>query len=588
MNAQADTQHNTQSLKVLLLQNSEGKEATTNLAAQVPPSCNITIVRNLEEALTQVKQHNVQAVLLEPDLFLKYTDNDISRRAASILDTIEEGVCVVSVEGKLLYANRAMLNLPEALKQEVAQRGKECCACFKQKKKSAKHSSISAREKASLVGGSCLDNSCRVRRYCFALSDQERYFDIVITPICDPCQNIMRATVVVQDATEQRRLQQRITSIDKAGSELIRLDASAMEDMNTEQRIELIQNKIIRYARELLHFDHFIIRLLNNRTGKLEVLFGTGLPHDEGMELSAQLEGNGITGYVAASGRSYLCNHPEQDPRYIPGRDGTHSCLTVPLMLHDKVIGTMNVESEKEAAFTEEDLRVAEIFGRYIAIAMNTLELLVVERYQSTGQTTAILSQQISEPVSRIIAEVSSLLHENNSANKQIEKPLQTIMKYASAIKTALKDISAGTKGIFDSHINKPIDQEQELADKQILVVDDEEFIRETVSDVLQRYGCNVDTARNGKEAIALLAQKDYHLVLSDIKLPFATGYEIFAAARKTNKNVAVILMTGFGYDPDHSIVRANKEGLSAVLYKPFKVDDLMGEIRQALGIETK
>ena len=49
-----------------------------------------------------------------------------------------------------------------------------------------------------------------------------------------------------------------------------------------------------------------------------------------------------------------------------------------------------------------------------------------------------------------------------------------------------------------------------------------------------------------------------------------------------------VLLMTGFGYDPHHSIVRASQEGLSSVLFKPFKVDQLMQEIRKALGMEEK
>ena len=44
-----------------------------------------------------------------------------------------------------------------------------------------------------------------------------------------------------------------------------------------------------------------------------------------------------------------------------------------------------------------------------------------------------------------------------------------------------------------------------------------------------------------------------------------------------------VIFMTGFGYDPNHSIIRAHQEGLTAVLFKPFKVEQLLGEIRNAL-----
>jgi DNA-binding NtrC family response regulator len=72
-------------------------------------------------------------------------------------------------------------------------------------------------------------------------------------------------------------------------------------------------------------------------------------------------------------------------------------------------------------------------------------------------------------------------------------------------------------------------------------------------------------------------------LVVSDIKMPDKTGYDVFAAAHKHNSALPVILMTGFGYDPNHSIVRASQEGLAAVLFKPFKVEQLLGEVRKAL-----
>ena len=45
-----------------------------------------------------------------------------------------------------------------------------------------------------------------------------------------------------------------------------------------------------------------------------------------------------------------------------------------------------------------------------------------------------------------------------------------------------------------------------------------------------------------------------------------------------------VILMTGFGYDPAHAIVRASREGLAAVLYKPFRVEQLMTEVKKAVA----
>ncbi len=86
-----------------------------------------------------------------------------------------------------------------------------------------------------------------------------------------------------------------------------------------------------------------------------------------------------------------------------------------------------------------------------------------------------------------------------------------------------------------------------------------------------------------GSEAISCLEQNAFDLVVSDIKMPDKTGYDVFAAARIRSETLPVILMTGFGYDPNHSIVRASQEGLSAVLFKPFKVDQLLSEVRKAI-----
>ncbi|HOW19503.1 MAG TPA: response regulator, partial [Phycisphaerae bacterium] len=111
-----------------------------------------------------------------------------------------------------------------------------------------------------------------------------------------------------------------------------------------------------------------------------------------------------------------------------------------------------------------------------------------------------------------------------------------------------------------------------------------EEIIRETIHDVLTKVGCVVETARDGDQAVAMLSARPYDLVLSDIKMPGKSGYEVFAAAKKARPDCPVIFMTGFGYDPNHSIIRARQEGLSAVLFKPFKVDEFLAEVRGAMA----
>jgi CheY-like chemotaxis protein len=111
----------------------------------------------------------------------------------------------------------------------------------------------------------------------------------------------------------------------------------------------------------------------------------------------------------------------------------------------------------------------------------------------------------------------------------------------------------------------------------------------------LTRYGLDQATIRGDNPRLAYVSctgfgqtgpdasRGGFDLVLSDIKMPIKSGYEVFAAAKAANPDTPVILTTGFGYDPNHCIVRARREGLSAVLFKPFKVDQLLLEIRSAL-----
>ena len=118
-----------------------------------------------------------------------------------------------------------------------------------------------------------------------------------------------------------------------------------------------------------------------------------------------------------------------------------------------------------------------------------------------------------------------------------------------------------------------------------MLIADDESRVRRVIGDILRNRGATVIIAPNGSEAIKALETEgsSFDLVISDIKMPDRNGYEVFAAARRTHEAVPVILMTGFGYDPNHSIVRASQEGLQSVLFKPFQVERLIEEVHKAL-----
>jgi hypothetical protein len=321
--------------------------------------------------------------------------------------------------------------------------------------------------------------------------------------------------------------------------------------MTVEDRIRLLEKKMLSYMHDLLHFDNFAVLLIDKKTNKLEFVLQHGMAaRTQDYDIYALPENNGISGWVAATGRSYICHDISKEPRYLTGLESARSSQTVPLRLWDKIIGVFNIESDKLAAFNEDDRQYAEILARYVAIALNTLDLLIMERYESTGRLADDVSGEIAGPVNDILTEARTLSDEY-IANDDLRKRLAAICENAGEIKKRVRDVGKNRSGILgrhsDSNTVDPV-----LAGKQVLVADDEQTIRETIADLLRKWGCDVDTAIDGADAISKVQVKDYQLVLADIRMPHKTGYDVFAVARDRDPKVRVILMTGFGYDPNH------------------------------------
>src|SRR5262249_11569370 len=114
------------------------------------------------------------------------------------------------------------------------------------------------------------------------------------------------------------------------------------------------------------------------------------------------------------------------------------------------------------------------------------------------------------------------------------------------------------------------------LKGMRVLVADNDERVRRSAHTLLGRFGCVVETARDGKEAATMARLSSYDAILTDIRLPDVSGYEVFRRLPEAQPRARVIFMTAYGYAPSHSIVKARQEGLRFVLYNPFRVDQLL------------
>lgn len=488
--------------------------------------------------------------------------DDAASLAVLASDAMSDGAALLGPGGKLLWANARFRALDAGTASKIATLGAAAIATW-----------------ASNTGRAIVD-----ARHEVSASDLSAEYEVVISR-----QAGAGAVVMVHDITAAKRRRFKMEAIERAGGDLLRLDAEAVRRLNAVERLRALEGKIVAYAHDLLHFDHFGIRLLDPASGKLELIMSAGLPPTYAdIDIYPLPEGNGISGYVAATGQSYRCDDAGADSMFLPGLTGARSSLTVPLKVQDRVLGILNVESQQPAAFTDEDRLFAEIFARSIAMAIHTLDMLVVERSNVNRSVSSRVEDELSAPLADIVRELE-LLHHGAPADPETRAHISRIGADVEAIRERIREVAAGPTTLLGvERAMASSTRDPAMAGKHVLVADDEPKIRRIIGDVLRHRGCEVTICDSGVSAIEAInarvaAGQRYDLVVSDIKMPDRNGYEVFSAVRRLMGSVPVILMTGFGYDPHHSIVRASQEGLHAVLFKPFPVERLLDEVKKAL-----
>ncbi|MCP3903156.1 MAG: response regulator [Planctomycetes bacterium] len=489
----------------------------------------------------------------------------------SILEHIGQGVGIVGGNGRLAWANRRLRDYDEATQKQFVRTCGDALDQFNQSGEAA----VPLIQRPG-------------RRFTFTTEASAYEAIVSIASVDDTDEKEVCAVVgTLWDISSSRRLQARVDAIDTAGAELLRIDTDSVARLDMAQRLRLLEEKIRRAAHDVLGFDSFEVRLTDRQTRQLELVFSTGLtPLKIGEVIFAREEDNGISGYVASTGQSYICRDAMKDARYREGLHNAASSLTVPLQLHDEVIGVFNVESDDLDAFDENDLHFAQIFGRYVAMAMHILDLLVVERYTTNEQITANFFTELNQPLTRIADETAEL--RSIAENEATKQRLDGVLELVEGIRRRLQACTTGPKSLIGA------DQEEAEPDplmqgKRVILADNEPTVREAIGNLLRGKGCEVAICAGGAETIDLLREREQRqepvdLVISDIRMPDRNGYEVFRTAKEIFAGTPVILMTGFGYDPHHSIVRASQEGLHSFLFKPLQASQLLEAVTKAFG----
>lgn len=488
--------------------------------------------------------------------------------ADEIIGSLSEGIAVVDVEERVLWCNPAFRRLVE---QGLEPIGSKFFRLFGAPE-------IIERDDCPMQAALRTGNP----EVCVLRVEANKYLGMTATPVRDENEVVSRLIVLLSDVTNEIQQEQKLKAIYEAGEKLSDLSAQDIQEMGLEERTDLLKYNIIRDLKELLGVRNVEIRLVESGTDMLIPLLSEGMTADaENRELRISETGQGVTGHVASTGKSYLCRDTRKDSLYLEGSANALSSYTIPLIDQSQLLGTLNVESDSIDAFSVSDRQFLDVYAQNLAQALHTLDLLQAETSRAYHESVDKIWRSVALPVDEILSDATFVLDRYVGHDDDIIRRLRHLIVRARDIRTKIKEVEAVAPTPARIQADRP---PPPLLDMRILFVDSDEATRRAAHHLLGQWGATVETARDGSEALALARGSNYNLAISDIFLPDMNGYEIFMDLRGIQSNLPIILMTGFAYDQKHSIVKARNEGMSTVLYKPFRADRILDAVQKGLG----
>ena len=117
---------------------------------------------------------------------------------------------------------------------------------------------------------------------------------------------------------------------------------------------------------------------------------------------------------------------------------------------------------------------------------------------------------------------------------------------------------------------------------ERILVIEDDQPFRETLSELLEKEGYVVSGASNGLEAYELAKEHLFELIVADVRLPKGVdGIEAVSKIKEIRPNVKIIIIIITGYTDENAPIRALKMGVDDYIYKPFRLETFLHSVER-------
>ena len=190
-----------------------------------------------------------------------------------------------------------------------------------------------------------------------------------------------------------------------------------------------------------------------------------------------------------------------------------------------------------------------------LAVVLNQLEMLESDISRLAGEQDCSVENERLDSVRREVARISEIL---GRLGEMVQTDSYETISYVGPARM----VDLRRKETRSSSAN-PL-----MAGLNILVVDDDRGICNSLKEILEADGCIVSTAHDGDEALKCMEGRSFDLMLSDVVMPKMDGHQLYLKVKEDHPEMPVLMMTAFHYDKDHIIKQSRMKGLRGVIFK--------------------
>jgi CheY-like chemotaxis protein/putative methionine-R-sulfoxide reductase with GAF domain len=343
---------------------------------------------------------------------------------------------------------------------------------------------------------------------------------------------------------------------------------------------------------EFLGIEHVGIYRFDSSKAELVLDLSWGFCEESARRLIKLQTDRGILGRLIQSRIPQVVNdisQTEEQLSFLTKHDGLTSMIAVPLFSNGKLWGALTAFSREAFKFHPEDARAINLFAGQLA------ELSDIFARRMSDDTDELLVRLLGsiELMSfkfrdRAMIPLSEILNEQKRMRGRV-LTLLTHSEHALPMEVSRQEESSDENIVLPSGDQLNVEEVVTIRGeknanrktKKVLVIDDQPIVTDLLVSVLERMGYQSQVASSGTIGLEIFENDGFDLVITDLGMPDVSGWEVSRAVKTKKPQVPVVVITGWGVDPDPNKMKDSMVDL--IIYKPFQIDELEKIIRDFL-----